>query len=166
MHSYGAYQALITLKRIYNDMNQKMPLIYVKLYTYEIFGGLAYMHSVAGVCHRDLMPQNILCKKGNRSCFQVAAILSKSPFTALEACAHPFFDELREPDVRLQNGRPLPPPFNLKEEWQIASRTWTKMRQCKQNSGLYHRREPVETILVVTYSTALFKRQVMEYHSA
>ncbi|KAL6573743.1 hypothetical protein OROHE_002202 [Orobanche hederae] len=34
----------------------------------------------------------------------------------LEACAHPFFDELREPNVRLQNGRPLPPPFNLKEE--------------------------------------------------
>ncbi|KAL6586014.1 hypothetical protein OROMI_002658 [Orobanche minor] len=36
--------------------------------------------------------------------------------TALEACANPLFDELREPNVRLQNGRPLPPPFNLKEE--------------------------------------------------
>ncbi|KAL6522287.1 hypothetical protein OROHE_016840 [Orobanche hederae] len=36
--------------------------------------------------------------------------------TVLEACAHIFFDELREPNVRLQNGRPLPPPFNFKQE--------------------------------------------------
>lgn len=34
----------------------------------------------------------------------------------LEACAHPFFDELREPHARLPNGRPLPPLFNFKEE--------------------------------------------------
>ncbi|KAL6576442.1 hypothetical protein OROHE_000223 [Orobanche hederae] len=46
-------------------------------------------------------------------------LLKYSPnlrWAALEACAHPFFDELREPNVRLQNGRSLPPPFNLKEE--------------------------------------------------
>ncbi|XLS90511.1 hypothetical protein HN51_066519, partial [Arachis hypogaea] len=35
--------------------------------------------------------------------------------TALEACAHPFFDELREPNA-LPNGRPFPPLFNFKEE--------------------------------------------------
>lgn len=34
----------------------------------------------------------------------------------LEAMAHPFFDELREPNVRLPNGRPLPPLFNFKQE--------------------------------------------------
>lgn len=34
----------------------------------------------------------------------------------LEACAHPFFDELREPNVRLPNGRPFPPLFNFKQE--------------------------------------------------
>lgn len=34
----------------------------------------------------------------------------------LEALAHPFFDELREPNVRLPNGRPLPPLFNFKQE--------------------------------------------------
>ncbi|MED6160301.1 Shaggy- protein kinase eta [Stylosanthes scabra] len=36
--------------------------------------------------------------------------------TALEACAHPFFDELREPNACLPNGRPFPPLFNFKQE--------------------------------------------------
>ena len=31
----------------------------------------------------------------------------------LEACAHCFFDELREPATRLPNGRELPPLFNF-----------------------------------------------------
>lgn len=34
----------------------------------------------------------------------------------LEACAHPFFDELREPNARLPNGRAFPPLFNFKQE--------------------------------------------------
>lgn len=34
----------------------------------------------------------------------------------VEACAHPFFDELREPNARLPNGRPFPPLFNFKQE--------------------------------------------------
>ncbi|GFS45515.1 GSK3/SHAGGY-like protein kinase 1 [Actinidia rufa] len=41
--------------------------------------------------------------------------------TALEACAHPFFDELREPNARLPNGRPLPTLFNFKQELTGAS---------------------------------------------
>ncbi|EYU30769.1 hypothetical protein MIMGU_mgv1a006689mg [Erythranthe guttata] len=44
----------------YTNSNQRMPLIYVKLYTYQLFRGLAYMHTVAGVSHRDIKPQNIL----------------------------------------------------------------------------------------------------------
>ncbi|KAG5548603.1 hypothetical protein RHGRI_014079 [Rhododendron griersonianum] len=36
--------------------------------------------------------------------------------TALEACIHPFFDELRDPSTRLPNGRPLPPLFNFKPQ--------------------------------------------------
>ncbi|KAK9070975.1 hypothetical protein SSX86_009543 [Deinandra increscens subsp. villosa] len=36
--------------------------------------------------------------------------------TALEACVHPFFDELRDPNTRLPNGRPLPPLFNYKSQ--------------------------------------------------
>jgi len=31
----------------------------------------------------------------------------------LDACVHPYFDELRQPATRLPNGRPLPPMFNF-----------------------------------------------------
>ncbi|XP_022149710.1 shaggy-related protein kinase zeta-like isoform X2 [Momordica charantia] len=224
----------------YNSMNQRMPLIYVKLYTYQIFRGLAYIHSVPGVCHRDVKPQNILvdplthqvkicdfgsakvlgeanisyicsryyrapelifgateyttsidiwsvgcvlaelllgqplfpgenavdqlveiikvlgtptreeirCMNPNYTDFRfpqikahpwhkvfhkrmppeaidlASRLLQYSPSlrcTALEACAHPFFDELREPNVRLPNNRPLPPLFNFKQELSGAS---------------------------------------------
>lgn len=46
--------------RHYNKMNQRMPLIYVKLYSYQIFRALAYLHNSIGVCHRDIKPQNLL----------------------------------------------------------------------------------------------------------
>ncbi|XP_022748392.1 shaggy-related protein kinase alpha-like isoform X1 [Durio zibethinus] len=44
----------------YNKLNQRMPLIYVKLYTYQIFRALSYIHHCIGVCHRDIKPQNLL----------------------------------------------------------------------------------------------------------
>ena len=31
----------------------------------------------------------------------------------MQACGHPFFDELREQNVRLPSGRPVPPLFNF-----------------------------------------------------
>ncbi|XP_038982560.1 shaggy-related protein kinase alpha-like isoform X2 [Phoenix dactylifera] len=46
----------------------------------------------------------------------VSRLLQYSPnlrCTALEACAHPFFDELRDPNTRLPNACPLPPLFNF-----------------------------------------------------
>ncbi|KAK6142831.1 hypothetical protein DH2020_023179 [Rehmannia glutinosa] len=49
----------------------------------------------------------------------VSRLLQYSPtlrFTALEACAHPFFDDLREPNACLPNGRPLPPLFDFSPE--------------------------------------------------
>uniref|UniRef100_A0A0A9EUF5 Shaggy-related protein kinase eta n=1 Tax=Arundo donax TaxID=35708 RepID=A0A0A9EUF5_ARUDO len=47
----------------------------------------------------------------------VSRLLQYSPnlrCTALEALIHPFFDELRDPNTRLPNGRSLPHLFNFK----------------------------------------------------
>ncbi|KAE9592241.1 hypothetical protein Lal_00035243 [Lupinus albus] len=46
----------------------------------------------------------------------VSRMLQYSPnlrCTALEACAHPFFDNLRDPKVSLPNGRAMPPLFDF-----------------------------------------------------
>lgn len=36
-----------------------MPMLEVKLYIYQLFRSLAYIHS-RGICHRDIKPQNLL----------------------------------------------------------------------------------------------------------
>ncbi|XP_044945864.1 shaggy-related protein kinase kappa-like isoform X1 [Hordeum vulgare subsp. vulgare] len=225
------------MARQYNRMNQKVPLIYVKLYTYQICRALAYIHNCVGICHRDIKPQNVLvnphthqlkicdfgsakilvkgepnisyicsryyrapelifgateyttaidlwstgcvmaelllgqpifpgesgvdqlveiikvlgtptreeikCMNPNYTEFKfpqikahpwhkvfqkkhppeamdlVSRFLQYSPdlrCTAMEACMHPFFDELRDPNTRLPNGRPLPPLFNFRTQ--------------------------------------------------
>ncbi|CAH1440380.1 unnamed protein product [Lactuca virosa] len=235
-------ETIFRVLKHHSDARQRMPLIYVKLYTYQIFRGLAYMHMVAGACHRDLKPQNVLvdplthqvkicdfgsakmlvrgeanisyicsrfyrapelifgateyttsidiwsagcilaelllgqplfpgenavdqlveiikvlgtptreelrCMNPNYTDFrfpQVKAhpwhkvfhkrmppeaidlasrLLQYSPSlrcNALEAIAHPFFDEIRQPNARLPNGRQLPPLFNFKQELSAAS---------------------------------------------
>ncbi|XP_010925615.1 shaggy-related protein kinase eta [Elaeis guineensis] len=235
-------ETLFRVLKHYSNVNQRMPLIYVKLYMYQIFRGLAYIHTVPGVCHRDVKPQNLLvdplthqvklcdfgsakvlvkgegnisyicsryyrapelifgateytasidiwsagcvlaelllgqplfpgessvdqlveiikvlgtptreeirCMNPNYTEFRfpqikahpwhkvfhkrmppeaidlASRLLQYSPnlrCTALEACAHPFFDELREPNARLPSGRPFPPLFNFKQELVDAS---------------------------------------------
>ncbi|GMM49442.1 serine/threonine protein kinase [Starmerella bacillaris] len=37
-----------------------MPSVVVKLFTYQLFRSLAYIHSL-GICHRDIKPSNLLC---------------------------------------------------------------------------------------------------------
>ena len=40
-------------------MKQPVPILLVKLYTYQMFRSLAYIHA-KGICHRDIKPQNLL----------------------------------------------------------------------------------------------------------
>nr|KAJ0197131.1 hypothetical protein LSAT_V11C700352650 [Lactuca sativa] len=209
-----------TISRVlkhYNDLRQNMPLVYVKLYTYQvdpfthqvkicdfgsakmlvrgeanisyicsrfyrapelIFGATEYTTSIdiwsAGCILAELLlgqplfpgenavdqlveiikvlgtptREEIRCMNPNYNDFRfpqikahpwhkvfhkrmppeaidlASRLLQYSPSlrcNALEAMAHPFFDEIRQPNAHLPNGRPLPPLFNFKQELSGAS---------------------------------------------
>ncbi|XP_012140031.1 glycogen synthase kinase-3 beta isoform X2 [Megachile rotundata] len=228
-------ETVYKVARHYNKNKQTIPINFIKLYMYQLFRSLAYIHSL-GICHRDIKPQNLLldpesgvlklCDFGSakhlvkgepnvsyicsryyrapelifgaidyttkidvwsagcvvaelllgqpifpgdsgvdqlveiikvlgtptrdqiremnpnytefkfpqikahpwQKVFRartppeamelVAGLLEYTPsgrITPLEACAHPFFDELREQGTRLPTGRDLPPLFNFTE---------------------------------------------------
>jgi len=52
-------ETLYRVLKFYVKMKQPFPNILVKLYSYQMFRSLAYIHGI-GICHRDIKPQNLL----------------------------------------------------------------------------------------------------------
>jgi len=50
--------------RQYHKSKTQMPMLIVKLYSYQMLRSLAYIHAI-GICHRDIKPQNILVNTQN-----------------------------------------------------------------------------------------------------
>ncbi|XP_020113532.1 shaggy-related protein kinase alpha-like [Ananas comosus] len=133
----------------YNKMNQRMPLIYVKLYLYQVIMNFNWEHDLNYICiifkvpsfvfavvryfeiHHSIKERKeelittiflfVVSKFHKRMPAEavdlVSRLLQYSPHlrsTALEALIRPFFDELRDPNTRLPNGRSFPPLFNFK----------------------------------------------------
>lgn len=52
-------ETLYKMARTHNRSRQQLPMILVKLYMYQLFRSLNYIHSM-NICHRDIKPQNLL----------------------------------------------------------------------------------------------------------
>ncbi|XP_051728994.1 glycogen synthase kinase 3 alpha a [Ctenopharyngodon idella] len=52
-------ETVYRVARHFSKAKAVIPIFYVKVYMYQLFRSLAYIHS-QGVCHRDIKPQNLL----------------------------------------------------------------------------------------------------------
>ncbi|ESP02177.1 hypothetical protein LOTGIDRAFT_185982 [Lottia gigantea] len=52
-------ETVYRVARHYSKSKHTIPILFIKMYMYQLFRSLAYIHS-QGVCHRDIKPQNLL----------------------------------------------------------------------------------------------------------
>ena len=59
-------ETLSRLVRQYHKSKTQIPMLIIKLYSYQILRGIAYLETL-GICHRDIKPQNILIDPNTHS---------------------------------------------------------------------------------------------------
>ena len=52
-------ETVYSISRRHQKLSMPLPLLYVKLYLYQLSRALAHIHTL-GICHRDIKPQNLL----------------------------------------------------------------------------------------------------------
>lgn len=52
-------ETIYRASRYYAKLKQSVPMFNIKLYMYQVFRSLAYIHAL-GICHRDIKPQNLV----------------------------------------------------------------------------------------------------------
>lgn len=58
-------ETVYSISRQHQKSKMALPLLYVKLYLYQLSRALSHIHAL-GICHRDIKPQNLLVNPENQ----------------------------------------------------------------------------------------------------
>ena len=58
-------ETVYSISRRHQKHSMPLPLLFVKLYLYQLSRALAHIHAL-GICHRDIKPQNLLVNPANQ----------------------------------------------------------------------------------------------------